>query len=240
MSSQLVERPLTHAERHEIAEYERIIAFSEQILSGKHPKYKLVPMDLSSSDPPANAPVGLKGNYNDTRAKRLKTSLAPANPPPNRAPPSLKDAARILQPSQSSGILPISHAATIPPSVGSGKGDTARLDYTRDYYQELGVERSADRNQLVTALLKNTTPFRREAYNILTDSYLRHIYDDARALPMNWAEDSSQVDKRGKSEEAKDRVVIDMKRDYYKDLGINNAAVGADSIFCAFRAKGMF
>jgi len=55
MSSQLVERPLTHAERHEIAEYERIIAFSEQILSGKHPKYKLVPMDLSSSDPPANA-----------------------------------------------------------------------------------------------------------------------------------------------------------------------------------------
>ena len=119
-----------------------------------------------------------------TTFKDLEQSKSrPATGARNKRDPTLQEVLKMMQPSHISPPLSLAFASTAeaPPS-SSRSFDTSRLDYNRDYYNELRVSARASKAHICHAFQAMTpvTSSLKDAYEILTDDFLRYIYDDAR------------------------------------------------------------
>lgn len=193
----------------------------------------------NSFRPHTTTPTGPKTGANVSRAKSpaqrarhsqatLGSIVQPATQPktsascPKQAPPTHKEVTKLLYPPQSSvPSQPLRLLSNAPASTKPK--DTSRLDYTRDYYQDLGVPHDASKTELSHAVrtLETVSDSQQEGYEILSNDYLRHICDDARAFTSNWA--ASLDDVEGVRKEADwelEKEAFDLSVDYYKVLGV--------------------
>ncbi len=182
-----------------------------------------------SSSPKASEPFG-----NLSTGTKSSTNKAP----------TLIDAPRVLHPSQNF-IPPLPSLRVKAPPSSSNKSDTSRLDYCRDYYHDLGLSSIASKIEIRDAFraIEVVNPNQQDAYEILTDDYLRHIYDDARTFASNVAKTSSSdvrpvIRYPEPEEEQEEGPKINAAKDYYKALGVQpGVTVTTDSITRAFNHK---
>jgi hypothetical protein len=150
-----------------------------------------------------------------------------------RAPLSVKEVVKMMQPSQTSSPPPADFTNMNGPPAS--QDNTSHLNYNRDYYHELGLTPAATNVDICNAFraLGPASAIQQEAYEILTDDYLRDIYDDARAFAFNVANLFEVTDK-----EPEKKPKMNLAVDYYKVLGVQPGPnTTGDSIKRAYKHK---
>lgn len=127
--------------------------------------------------------------------------------------------------------------------------DTSVIDYRRDYYKELGINTGCSATALSDAMQAANEKHakQQEAFQILSDNYLRKVYDDARAFALEEilrVKEHAHVEEPPRAKdlpelERRERAPrINLHRNYYRELGTEpKPGVKTESIERAYYHK---